>query len=74
MEDRQIIDLFWKRSQNAISETAKKYEKYCYYIAFNILHSICTGGKWRISGYFPCLGWFYKLKMLKTTMCGGLYY
>lgn len=39
MEDRQIIDLFWKRSQNAISETAKKYEKYCYYIAFNILHS-----------------------------------
>lgn len=39
MEDKQIIDLFWNRSQNAISETAKKYEKYCYYIAFNILHS-----------------------------------
>ncbi len=39
MEDRQIIELFWNRSENAIEETAKKYEKYCYYIAFNILHS-----------------------------------
>lgn len=39
MEDRQIIELFWKRSENAILETANKYEKYCYYIAFNILHS-----------------------------------
>lgn len=39
MEDWQIVDLFWKRSESAITETAKKYEKYCYYIAFNILHS-----------------------------------
>lgn len=39
MEDRQIIELFWTRSENAIAETAKKYEKYCYYIAFNILHN-----------------------------------
>lgn len=39
MEDRQIVELFWNRSENAILETAKKYERYCYYIAFNILHS-----------------------------------
>lgn len=39
MEDRQIIDLFWERSERAIDETAKKYGKYCYSIAYNILHS-----------------------------------
>lgn len=38
MEDRQIVDLYWERSERAISETAKKYGRYCHYIAFNILH------------------------------------
>ena len=38
MEDKQIVDLYWERSDIAISETAKKYGKYCHYIAFNILH------------------------------------
>lgn len=37
MEDNEIIDLFKMRSENAIHETAKKYGKYCYYIAYNIL-------------------------------------
>ena len=37
MEDRQIIDLFWARSERAISETASKYGTYCYSIAHNIL-------------------------------------
>lgn len=37
MEDRQIVDLYWARSEAAISETEKKYGKYCMYIAFNIL-------------------------------------
>lgn len=37
MEDRQIVDLYWERSEAAISETEKKYGKYCHYIAFNIL-------------------------------------
>ncbi len=37
MDDRQIIDLYWERSEAAISETEKKYGKYCHYIAFNIL-------------------------------------
>lgn len=37
MEDSRIIDLYWSRSENAISETMTKYGKYCYSIAFNIL-------------------------------------
>ena len=39
MEDRQIVDLYWARSENAISETEVKYGRYCYYIAHNILHN-----------------------------------
>ena len=34
MDDKQIVDLYWERSDIAISETAKKYGKYCHYIAF----------------------------------------
>lgn len=37
MEDSQIVELYWKRSESAISETAAKYGKYCYKIAINIL-------------------------------------
>ena len=37
MDDKQIIDLYWARSERAISETAGKYGKYCHYIAYNIL-------------------------------------
>ena len=39
MEDRQIIDLYWSRSEEAISQTDKKYGPYCYKIAYNILGS-----------------------------------
>lgn len=39
MDDGQIIDLYWARSEAAISETANKYSKYCHTIAFNILHN-----------------------------------
>lgn len=37
MEDEQIVALYWERSEAAIRETAAKYEKYCYSIAFGIL-------------------------------------
>lgn len=37
MEDNRIIELYWERSENAISETSEKYGKYCYAIAYNIL-------------------------------------
>ena len=39
MKDDQIVDLYWARSEKAISETANKYGHYCYSIAYNILHS-----------------------------------
>ena len=37
MADGHIVDLYWERSENAITETASKYGKYCYSIAYNIL-------------------------------------
>ena len=37
MEDEFIIDLFWNRSEAAISETKKKYSSYLVTIANNIL-------------------------------------
>ncbi len=39
MEDSQIIQLYWERSETAISETHQKYGPYCRRIAYNILHS-----------------------------------
>lgn len=39
MDDRRIVDLYWERSEKAISETSKKYGKYCSCIAYNILHN-----------------------------------
>lgn len=37
MNDEEILDLFWNRSENAISETHAKYGRYCHSIAFQIL-------------------------------------
>lgn len=37
MEDRNIIELYWMRDESAIAETQKKYGRYCYSIAHNIL-------------------------------------
>ena len=37
MEDKYIVDLYWERDEKAITETAAKYGRYCYSIAFNIL-------------------------------------
>jgi len=38
LEDERIIELYWNRNEDAISETAKKYGSYCNEIAWNILH------------------------------------
>ncbi len=37
MEDDSIVNLYWARSENAISETSKKYGHYCYSIAYGVL-------------------------------------
>lgn len=39
MEDNTIIDLYWNRSEEAITQTDVKYGRYCYSIAYNILLS-----------------------------------
>lgn len=39
MEDQKIVELYWERSETAISETQKKYGRYCHYIAYQILYS-----------------------------------
>ena len=36
MEDGQIVDLYWQRSDLAISETNRKYGRYCHSIAYHI--------------------------------------
>lgn len=37
--DERIVELYWQRSESAVSETAEKYGDYCSYIAYNILYS-----------------------------------
>lgn len=39
MLDEKIVDMYWARSEDAISETSKKYGKYCFSIAYNILRN-----------------------------------
>ena len=39
MDDKRIIDLFNERSEQAISESEKKYGKYCYSIAYRIVEN-----------------------------------
>ena len=37
MTDAEIITLYWKRDEQAIGETARKYGTYCHSIAYHIL-------------------------------------
>jgi len=39
LEDKQIIELYCNRSENAIEKTAEKYGKFCFGIANNILQN-----------------------------------
>lgn len=39
MDDKAILDLYWARSEEAISETDAKYGAYCFCIANNILNN-----------------------------------
>jgi len=40
MDDSEIIELYFKRSETAIAETDLKYGRLCRYISANILHSL----------------------------------
>ena len=51
MNDREIVDLYWQRSERAITETDQKYGKYCRIIAYNILENAedaeeCVNDTW----------------------------
>ncbi len=37
MDDSMIVNLYWQRNESAIAETAKKYGKYCFAIAYGVL-------------------------------------
>lgn len=39
MDDSKIVEMYFARDENAISETKHKYGRYCHYIAYNILYS-----------------------------------
>lgn len=39
MEDEKIVELYWERNEESIRQTEKKYGKYCYTVAYNILNS-----------------------------------
>lgn len=39
MDDKAIVDLYWKRSEQAISETDHKYGGYCFSVAYNVLNN-----------------------------------
>jgi RNA polymerase sigma factor (sigma-70 family) len=39
MDDSEIIELYFQRSEEAVTQTASKYGKYCYQIAYHILSS-----------------------------------
>lgn len=39
MDDRQIVELYWNREEQAIKETQMKYGSYCYSIAHHILQN-----------------------------------
>ena len=40
MEDERIVALYWERSEQAIADTEKKYDRYLEKIAHNILNNI----------------------------------
>ena len=39
MDDKSIVELYFSREQDAIAQTDKKYGRYCYTIAYNILQN-----------------------------------
>ena len=59
MEDNQIIQLYFDRSEEAIYQTEAKYGNYCHTIAFNILHNLedseeCVNDTfWKVWGIIP---------------------
>lgn len=39
MDDEDIVELYWKRSESAVSETELKYGRYLYGVSYNIVNN-----------------------------------
>lgn len=37
MEDQEIVELYFRRDEQAIVQTDRKYGPYCYSVAYNVL-------------------------------------
>lgn len=51
MDDKQIVDLYWARSEKAIEETERKFGSYCRTVSYNILANMadaeeCVNDTW----------------------------
>ena len=56
MEDKQIVNLYWARSERAIEETERKFGSYCRTVSYNILASTadaeeCVNDTWMKAWY-----------------------
>lgn len=40
MDDAKIVELYWARSDAALTETVKKFGPYCHTIAYNVLENV----------------------------------
>ena len=38
LPDEQIVEMYWNRDEKAIEETDRKYHRYLYSLAYNVLH------------------------------------
>ncbi len=54
LEDIQIIDLYWKRNESAITETDVKYGGFCRRISNNILHNLWDSEECVSDAYTRC--------------------
>ena len=62
MEDQQIIDLYFARSEQAIQETDNKYGGYCFSIAYNMEGDLVAGAN--IAGFLKVA------EAMKAQGCG----
>lgn len=51
MEDKEIVELYWQRAEEAITASQNKYGGYCHAIAYNILNNAldadeCVNDTW----------------------------
>lgn len=51
ISDDKIVDMYWRKEENAIKETDKKYGQFLYRIAYNILHDSCDSDECKNDTY-----------------------